>query len=224
MTYIFLSRHTLFQNVVHSSILSSLCIAPIYILISFSFSPLFSSLFPFSLLTYTPQTYYISHLFMISYPSLHLSFLPHLSLSLSLVQFFNLSHNFFISINLSFSLLILPICSFHPLSLSLSRHLSLYPSPILLLSLSLLSHSLSPTSSQFFRCLHTPLPRFVTFISTNPWQRQKKFCHWKKSKDLSSQCHIAFAIESYKRFLIVNYDFRVVLTRKLSVESSIVES
>ena len=152
MTYIFLSRHTLFQNVVHSSILSSLCIAPIYILISFSFSPLFSSLFPFSLLTYTPQTYYISHLFMISYPSLHLSFLPHLSLSLSLVQFFNLSHIFFIYINLSFSLLILPICSFHPLSLSLSRHLSLYPSPILLLSLSFLTPS-----------LRLPLNSFVVF-------------------------------------------------------------
>ena len=221
MTYIFLSRHTLFQNVVHSSILSSLCIAPIYILISFSFSPLFSSLFPFSLLTYTPQTYYISHIFMISYPSLHLSFLPHLSLSFSsifqsLTQFFYFYKSLFLSLNSTY--------------LFISSSLSLFISPSLTLSLShsltfsLLSHSLSPTSSQFFRCLHTPLPRFVTFISTNPWQRQKKFCHWKKSKDLSSQCHIAFAIESYKRFLIVNYDFRVVLTRKLSVESSIVES
>ena len=154
MTYIFLSRHTLFQNVVHSSILSSLCIAPIYILISFSFSPLFSSLFPFSLLTYTPQTYYISHLFMISYPSLHLSFLPHLSLSLSLVQFFNLSHNFFISINLSFSLLILPICSFHPLSLSLYLAISHFiPLPFsYFLSLSFLTPS-----------LRLPLNSFVVF-------------------------------------------------------------
>ena len=152
MTYIFLSRHTLFQNVVHSSILSSLCIAPIYILISFSFSPLFSSLFPFSLLTYTPQTYYISHIFMISYPSLHLSFLPHLSLSLSLVQFFNLSHNFFISINLSFSLLILPICSFHPLSLSLF----IWPSLTLSLSHSL-TFSLSPFS--------LPLSDFLSILS-----------------------------------------------------------
>ena len=149
MTYIFLSRHTLFQNVVHSSILSSLCIAPIYILISFSFSPLFSSLFPFSLLTYTPQTYYISHIFMISYPSLHLSFLPHLSLSFSsifqsLTQFFYFYKSLFLSLNSTY--------------LFISSSLSLFISPSLTLSL---SHSLTFSLSPF----SLPLSDFLSILS-----------------------------------------------------------